>query len=838
MTSGKFKLDIDNDLPFEITQIELSITSGDESMWYVNLEEIAPYGVAGDSTFFNDTPVTISMSEDIAYAINIVIDSEQAGESSDPQWNEDCFPDLDSPPIYLCDSIMDPIDASATFTTPQVYIADNTCAGACSGSCISINYCGDDGYLGVDGLSCSEYPYLGDFADFSSPSLDPPIYAYITLLWDGSSLSQSGFAYPLDSTCDGQNFTNDGDCDLTAFPIPVCSTGLTGMPCTGDTDCNTQTECTLASGTENNCSSSCEAGIYNDGWTYLDIDVATGEHGKLNLSLEITADEIGEVVIEITEDIQDVLNESIPSPDPIALPGFDGFNIKGAKIAEKTDKYPNHLTMDMQSDFLTPIEFVINMDNFFDKNANTLTAPITIDGNVKDTISLADYLIAKDADASEGIDSINISYGFQIEPGEYTISPINNKLNIGSISYEAKMSDLKLEYISAIAKDLGFPSTESEPIEGMPVGFEGFELFDIQMELTLYNQIGINVALDVLLAGSREGKDSIPPVNIIADINYPYLNGDDCEYAIGDTAMTLMRMDRFRQTTTKYCGVDTSNIVSIDTLEYETAGLTSIVELMNYGPEQLTFAASAGINGEGVLAPGTNIWGEFMLIAPLGFIFKKDLTFLPTDNTTELAALDRSTAGQIDSSLVSVLLNVDLLNSSAIGGDMSLLISDSTIIPLYLDSLWSENTYFDSLIQVLNDSLDTPISYTEYMEWPDNSNRALRVDFYDADSVMQFWVGRLFDLQFDSPDSVDILTGFIDPEYPKRNLNSLELDTLRMGWITEDDAHYLVPMITFASTNNTARTFQTSNFIHLKSFLTIKLDSDGILGTGSGDDNE
>jgi len=66
----------------------------------------------------------------------------------------------------------------------------------------------------------------------------------------------------------------------------------------------------------------------------------------------------------------------------------------------------------------------------------------------------------------------------------------------------------------------------------------------------------------------------------------------------------------------------------------------------------------------------------------------------------------------------------------------------------------------------------------------------------------------------------------------------MEIDTIRMGWLTEDDTHYMVPMITFSSTNGTPRTFQTSNFLHMKSFITMTLSSKGILGGGSTEEDE
>ena len=846
LSSGYFKLDIDNDLPFQISSLSLVIMSGSEPIWEVNALDIDPYTPFSSQKLFSETPVIISMSEDITYTFNISISPQQAGVVGEANWNQNCFPDLDNPPIYLCDGILEPISDASDFSTPSVYIADDTCSSECGGgNCLPLYYCGTDGYLGVLGLECSEYPYLGDFSDFSSPIINPPIYGYIALEYDGS-LSQTPSIHPLDSTCQDQTFSNDGLCDISVLPfgVPTCSSGLIGMDCgldvnsSGniDDECNTQTECSLVAGNAQNCSVSCVEGLYLDGWVYQAINEVTGDKGKLSISMEINADQIGEVIVEITAGIQDILNESIPSPAPISLPGFNGFNIKGVKVSEATPEYPNELVMNMNSDFIVPIDFIINMDNFFDSEGNSLSETIQISGDSQTTISLADYLIANDANESQAFSDINISYDFNIEPGEYSIIPVNNKLNMGSISYSAAMSDLKLAYISAIADSLDFAPSQSTPIEGIPTGFEGFELFDIKMVLDLYNQIGIPVVLDFEIAGEKAGV-SIAPVKLAANINAPSTIAE-CEYEIGDTARTIISIDRNYQITNKYCGVDTTILISSDTLNYKEEELSSFIDLMNFGPDQMEMNAGVWINGVGKLAPATKIWGFFEMIVPLAFIFKQDLTFMPESNMTTLEPFDRSTADQIDTALVSALLSVEIQNSSPIGGDMSLLISDSTYFPLYLDSLVFGNSHYDSLLSVFNDSLLTDISYTKYEVLENNGDRALRIEFFAADSSLQFWIGRLFNLEFQGPDSVDFNTGFVDPLYPMINLNSMEIDTTRMGWLTEDDTHYMVPMITFSSTNGTPRTFQTSNFLHLKSFITMTLSSRGILGGGSTEEDE
>ena len=89
------------------------------------------------------------------------------------------------------------------------------------------------------------------------------------------------------------------------------------------------------------------------------------------------------------------------------------------------------------------------------------------------------------------------------------------------------------------------------------------------------------------------------------------------------------------------------------------------------------------IDGEGILSPGANIWGTFTLIAPLAFVFKQPINIIPSESTP-MEPMDPSTSQQIDSSLVEAALHVTITNSSPLGGNLSLLISDSTIFPLFL----------------------------------------------------------------------------------------------------------------------------------------------------------
>ena len=625
---------------------------------------------------------------DIEYEFNIVIDPNQTPDQSE------CFPDLDNLPVYVCEDKFSPVNDLANlpdFSLDDFHIADNTCGNQCTvDECLAIKYCNEGFYVSLNNLNCYQDHFLGTNILDDISNLNLLIYVYSEAELDEFNIPTGSYltTYHLfDSTCGGGVIDGFHSCDYVKGNTSICS-------------------------------SSCTEGEYSDGWTYEEIDSSTGDNGKLTITMEISATEIGEVVVEIDAGIQDILSQNIPSPEPIPLPGFNSFNIKGVKVSDISNNILNNLAVEFESSFIVPIDFNINMDNFFDDNGSKLTIPFIIDGNKIESISLASYLIAANAQESESFNSINLSYDFNIEPGDYTVIPENNQLNFGGISYSAQMSNLELAYISAIADSLDFAPSESTPIEGMPTGFEDFELFDLIMRIDLFNQIGIPVVLDFQIDGEKAGT-SIDPVSISTTINSPS-STSVCSYEIGDTARTIIQINRNYQITNKFCGTDSTQLISSDTLIYSDENLSSFIDLLNFGPEQMQMNAGVWINGTGVLAPSTNIWGTFELIAPLAFIFNQDLTFMPEDNMTTLEAFDRSTAEQIDSSLVSAEINIEILNSSPIGGDLDLLISDSTFFPLYIDSLISTNTHYDSLLSVFNDSLDNKITYTEYSQWFEN----------------------------------------------------------------------------------------------------------------------
>jgi hypothetical protein len=226
----------------------------------------------------------------------------------------------------------------------------------------------------------------------------------------------------------------------------------------------------------------------------------------------------------------------------------------------------------------------------------------------------------------------------------------------------------------------------------------------------------------------------------------------------------------------------------------------------------------------------------------LAFIFEQPINIIPAE-PTPMAPMDPSTSQQIDSALVEAALNVTITNSSPLGGNLSLLISDSTIFPLFLDSLttgsWDSQLFnFNTAIW---DTLDPPmvidsISFTA-IDPIDEKSKALEVKFYNEDSL-QFFIGRMFELGFPRADSIEYHLGYANPEFPNIHTSGMVIDTTRMAWVITEEPRYNIAMMTFDSSpiqsitdTDTAYiplTFQTTNTIGVQAYLTLTLDTGGL----------
>ena len=381
---------------------------------------------------------------------------------------------------------------------------------------------------------------------------------------------------------------------------------------------------------------------------------------------------------------------------------------------------------------------------------------------------------------------------------------------------------------------LEFPTVPTT-INDIPTGFAGFQFGRLSLSLLLLNEIELPVSLDLDFTGSTFEGDTIS-VPVIADINYPGAPGAPA--ANGDTAYTLIIMDGnsvrtywlpqgARDTTDAWFSATTPN----------SGG--SIVDVLNLSPDILSVGGSAVIQGEGVVEAGKGVWGEFELIAPFAFILPQDVTFLPVNNIP-LKPMDEGTRTQIKTALISASLTSRVIMNFPLGGNISLLISDTTLFTLALDKLDSvdagiptrarngDTTYYDNISDVL--AADSIFNIQGIAYYPEETGglsssvpgtRARRVEFFTTTGDT-FWIGRLFEMELPAPKATDAL-GYVTEAGDTTQV--IAMDAEQVGWIAADQTLYMKPLITFYNTPD-VRTIQATNTIDFIAYMSFNLTSD------------
>ena len=456
------------------------------------------------------------------------------------------------------------------------------------------------------------------------------------------------------------------------------------------------------------------------------------------------------------------------------------------------------------------------------------------------------------------------------------------ELKINDISFD----DIKLEYVTAATQDISF-DTPSINIDNIPSGFEGFEFADLSLEFNIYNQIGIPVSLQLELTGKKLETDESISLSIDPDLSYNMVVSDNNvtlneNASLQDSAWTRIILDKNGQTTYQYVLNEEKTdyeLLQSDDPDFENPKIeekeVTILDVMTIAPDELLVSGGALIEGQGVLALDTYVWGGFTMVAPLSFIFSENIQFVPAEPTI-LNAMDESTRNKIDSSLVVAKLNLDITNSIPIAGNIGLLISDyntslclqegsetclENYFPIYLDSLISNDLSAQSgeisdddqlifeqdLIFLENDLGITEIrAYNLQNEIKVSKNEeTLYLEFLDGTGDIVFMIGRIFNLGIEAPDEIDSQTGF--SLIPSNYVEEIELDTTRIDWITSEIEMFMMPMITFNNTDDfycedgsecnealctsgeeclrEPRTFQTTNSIDINSFITFTLNT-------------
>ena len=588
--------------------------------------------------------------------------------------------------------------------------------------------------------------------------------------------------------------------------------------------------------------------------------------------------------IEVTENVQ--LQDSGQGNE-------SGIDVVGGRITNDSEEnddnaqFVNKLIMNIQNNLFSNVDFSIEFPNFSSETGEILKyiKTISVGESFEDTLDFGGYyLFNANLEESQGeysnwipspgtsLENIIVITKVIIENQSiiYDLSE-NYGLNINSLSF----APLELDYVTAAAENLEF-DVPPFSMDNVPSGFEGFEFADLSLTFDIKNQIGIPVALDLNLTGKKENGDSVTlKIDPVLAYNNVDLNDDyyiDNGASLKDSARTIVVFDKNGQTTKKYTYSNEWVLYQEETIPSEDE--PTIIDVMSIAPDEINVSGGAAISGNGILAPKTYLWGDFIMQSALSFTFSKNISFIPGEPTI-LEPLDESTRSKIDSSLVVAKLSLDIINSIPIDGNIGLLVSDynpdslclsindalcpETYFPVYFDDLttgdWVSQSGEISEGYESEFSLDSLIM--EYLEVSKiyvnklDDEETFYINFLNEDTDTLFFIGRMFNLEIAEPDSINSIQGTTIA--PSVYTDEIVLDTSRVSWITSDQQVFLKPLIRFNATddfyctdgsecdegicddgndcNIEPRTFQTSNSINISSFITFTLNTGSLFET-------
>ena len=795
------------------------------------------------------------------------------GESAIEDCELACNPCLEQT-IYVCPADLQSFDSesSCNDNCPLLDCVSNSLF-ACTTDAIDA-----DGNVDQDAITL--YNTLGECESSCDTCFINSLFACTTDAIDADgNVNQDGIAtYDTAEEC-------GASCeDCFVKPIHACTTdaiGEDGSVSTDDLDGDGIPDSITIYDTAEECNASCEECFSAPlvGW-----QAYPGELTIMDIDGGLVVDAL---VVELNVEDGDMINDSSIieiSPPPteageIDIKGaliddgtyFDDFGEDGVEgtgdfgegdgiIQEQEPIYPNTIDLTVDNGSWFDAQLDLDFPNIMNQDGTPYqeTFLISKENSSSTTFNLSNKLIGNNVDP---IEQFELSYSFYlIEPddSEITIDLIDtNQIEVGKTGYAANVSGVRLDYISSVAKDIELPQVQSLPLEGLPAGFDNFKLYDIFMDLNLYNQIAIDeVVAEFTLIGKKcpdgvdgdacFGDEDIEGRNFPFSVRLDSQNrrvDNPCNHEIGDIAITKISINKDSQITRYFCSDEDPEPYEVIEEPFDGEDNVNLLDFIYFGPNQMNMTGAITIEGDGILREDDNLWGDFSIAAPLAFVFNEDWVFIPQDITT-INALDESLSNQIEDALVEAEFNAEITNSSAFGISMSMLASDNTVFPLYIDDLdnleehcssdiYSNQTscidngfswinYQDSLAEIgVSDISFQPIS--------NDDDRAYYVEFFEEDingeESLKFWIGRVIDVSFLPPEETDD-NGFVTD--PSVTFSTEVLDATRVSWFTASEDRYMVPMITLASTEGNPASLQTTNFLGVRSFLTFILDTDGL----------
>ena len=559
---------------------------------------------------------------------------------------------------------------------------------------------------------------------------------------------------------------------------------------------------------------------------------------------------IDSVSLDLSEQIDAIKSQlsftgNLPEVEGTSLEIF-GAIMESSNIPLSANKFT---ISNLQSTFPWDINFYLGIPNFFPPPGNS---PVLIDRVLRNAdepfnqeISLkGDTLRAMDPDSAIGSLELDLAV---IIPEQMATIPLDGS-SLGGFGVTIRFGSLYFNELQAyVFKEL---TADTMDIAGFPPELSGIGFPELEFEFEIFNEIDLPVLIDIAMLGTKPTGEPVV-TRLIADLGVPG------EYG-ADTVKTMIRWSDAGNEISHYALPNSFEAIW-DTLMLPLPGEFSIIDFFSSMPLTAIADVKARLDGRGAISSSAKkIWGSFTIKMPFSVTMNAP-PFIPPTGISKLPEFSPDNRNKIRHSLIHSELAMTVENSLPLGGDFAILLSDQPFFPkditdealdAFVDTMvnqgqlgWDSN---DSLYIVTDCESLSPADSVIYIfnvmsdssECVNDVKYLVKINDAGMDTVVSY-VDTLFRVLLPSPDSLYQETNSEGHKgqvaVPGILSYSSVLDTGRIFLLTDYGDHYIVPRFSFNKTGDEGVFFSRYDAIDIKSFITFRVASTGVLGPTEND---
>ena len=510
--------------------------------------------------------------------------------------------------------------------------------------------------------------------------------------------------------------------------------------------------------------------------------------------------------------------------------------------------------IDLQSTFPWDINFYMYVPNLVSSDSvpQILINELLQDDPFSETISLAgDFLIPIEPDVTIG--SIDLDLQVWI-PAQQAIIPLDGtslggfggKIQFGSLFFHELKTFVNMDLSADTMEIAGFPP------ELTGIGFPGLEF-----EFELFNEIDFPLMVDIQMKGIKPNGDSIVS-RLDAKLGNPSYVLDN--YSINENLVrTKVRWSDLGNEISFYAPASDSMAIW-DTLIPPAPGEFSIIDFFGSMPLVAHADIKTKIDGTaGIKDAVSQMWGTYSIKMPFEVTMNAP-PFIPPTGISKLPVFSPDNRNKIRHSLIHSELATTVENSLPLGGDFAILLSDQPFFPknitdealdAFVDTMvnqgqlgWDSNDSLSIVTDCESLSPADSVIYifkvmSDFSECVEGVNYLVKRENFPVMDTVVSYVDTLFRVLLPDPDSIYTETnseGHLGQvAVPGITSYSSVLDTGRIFLLTDYGVRYIVPRFSFNTTGVEERFFSRYDAIDIKSFITFRVASTGVLGDTEND---